>query len=109
MRKKTNPSAQTTPKSPSTQPSSGLIAADKKRQQSAGAECVLDNRSHRTPSGSAASSSSIFACKPTMLSPAASRLKLPARLLHPPVRLPTCAVASAPMRRSGDRMPAYRY
>jgi hypothetical protein len=48
MRKKTNPSAQTTPKSSRTQPSSGLIAADKKRQQSAGAECVLDNRSHRT-------------------------------------------------------------
>jgi hypothetical protein len=27
---------------------SGLIAAEKKAEQSAGTECVLDNRSHRT-------------------------------------------------------------
>ena len=48
MRKKTSPPARTAPTTSCDQPSKGLIAKAEKPTRSAGAEPVLDNRSHRT-------------------------------------------------------------
>ena len=48
MREKTGPPARTEPTTLQDQPSGGLIAKAEKPTRSAGAEPVLDNRSHRT-------------------------------------------------------------
>jgi hypothetical protein len=72
----------------------GLIAK-KQRRQSAKAEPVLDNRSHRTPRGSAASFSSARIHQRAIFSPATARLEPSARLLHPPVRQPMSAMCHA--------------
>ena len=56
MRKKTAPRARKQQQA-SSRDTSGLIAHDQNRRQSVATKSVLDNRSHRTPFGSAASPS----------------------------------------------------
>ena len=71
MRKKT---ALQTPRNPKASPNqtSGLIAKGQKPGESVQEECVLDNRSHRTPCGLPEAPSGAFPKPPPCL-----------RLLHP--------------------------